>query len=72
MEGSDLESVELLQNVKWVLKFKKKLLSSFSELKQHVEPCCVVLCRTENQTCARRQEKQALDRARWGRGVFSI
>jgi hypothetical protein len=29
------------------------LLSSFAELKQHVKPCCVVLCRTEKQTCAR-------------------
>jgi hypothetical protein len=51
---------------------KTTLLSSFAELKQHVEPYCVVLCRTESQTCARRQEKQALDRAQWGWGVYSI
>jgi hypothetical protein len=51
---------------------KTTLISSFAKLKQHVEPCCMVLCRTEKQTCARRQKKQALDRVRWGWGVFNI
>jgi hypothetical protein len=32
--------------------------------KEHVEPCCVVLCRTmqARKTCARRQEKHVSDR----------
>jgi hypothetical protein len=53
---------------KIVLKINKTFLSSFAKQKKHVEPCCVVLCRTMlgPKTCARRQEKQAPDRALWG------
>jgi hypothetical protein len=52
---------------------------SFCSTGEHVEPCCLVLCRTKQgrKTCARRQEKHAPDRARWvggggegGRGVY--
>jgi hypothetical protein len=40
-------------------------LSCFAEWKKRVEPCCLFLCRTMHgrKTCARRQEKQAPDRA---------
>jgi hypothetical protein len=37
---------------------KRRLLSSFAEYKEHVEPCCMVLCRTMQgrKTYARRQK----------------
>ncbi len=43
-------------------------LRQFKRNEEHVEPCCVVLCRTMQgwKICARRQEKHALDRAWWG------
>jgi hypothetical protein len=43
----------------------------FAELKKHLELCCMVLCRTMQgrKTGARRQEKQALDRAQWGGSI---
>jgi hypothetical protein len=42
----------------------RTILSSFAGKKEHVEPCRV------SKTCARRQEKQAQDSARWGGGAI--
>jgi hypothetical protein len=43
VEGSDFESAKLLQNIKY---FYNKKHCSLEELRKHVEPCCMVLCRT--------------------------
>jgi hypothetical protein len=67
--GLDFESAGREQNKMWFKQNKKHSTRSFAE---HVEPCCMVLCRTKQgrKTGARRQEKHAPDRACFG--VFSI
>ncbi len=51
------------QMIQLVLKLKDYCLFSFAELKKHVEQYRV------EKTCARRQEKQVLNRAGWEEGV---